>query len=109
MDLLQKIDQLKGKYQDPIDQPQLNAWEAEARRLMIVEHVAGSDAVKYLVEGLQADVQGMDVLLLNATSSMLGDSMRDMLLAKKELYKRVIAYFDVEQAKVALEAQIDQN
>lgn len=109
MELLQKIEELKEKYQDPIEAQQINAWEEEAKRLLIVEHVAGSEAVKYLVKQLESEIEKMNELLLTMPSFSLSDASRDRLLDKKALYKQVIAYFDVAGAKKALEAQIDAN
>lgn len=109
MELLQKIEELKEKYQDPIDAPRINAWEEEAKRILIVEHVAGSEAVKYLVAQLEKEIKHMDYMLLNSPSHLLGEYQRDLMLDKKALYKKVIAYFDVAGAKKALEAQIDAN
>ena len=107
MELLPKIEELKAKYQDPIDAPQINAWEEEAKRLLIVEHVAGSEAVKFLVKHFDGEIESIDDVLLTMDSTKLSDSIRDRMLDKKALYKQVIAYFDVAGAKKALEAQID--
>lgn len=109
MDLLKKVEELKAKYQDPLDAPQLVAWEKEAKRLLLIDGIAGSDAVKYLTEQLQSEIEDMNKILLNAQSVGFPDGMRDRLLDKKALYQRVISYFDVENAKKELEKQLNAN
>lgn len=109
MDLLQKIEELKAKYNDPIDAPQLTAWEKEATRLLLIEGVAGSDAVKYLTNQLRSEIETMDSFLLTMPSNDLPDILRDRMLDKKALYLRVISYFDVDTAKKELEKRLDAN
>lgn len=109
MDILTKIEELKAKYNDPIDAPQLTVWEEEAKRLLLIDGIAGNDAVKYLINELATQVQAIDAALLMYDSTKLSDSDRDRLIDRKQLFKRVISYFDVESAKKELEKQIDAN
>lgn len=50
----------------------------------------------------------MDELLVSAYSHTLTDDQRDRLLDKKELYKRVLGYFDTTELK-DLENEINKN
>ena len=106
--LLQKIEEMKEKY-DVLDQPTISAWEEKAKQLLLKEGIAGSDAVKYLVDELSSEVTKIDKLLLTATSFMLSDVGRDLLLLKKELYQRVISYFDVKGEREQLEQTIKDS
>ena len=109
MDILQQIEALKEKYNDPIDAPQLLAWEKEAQRLLLVDGVAGSDAVKFLIDEFVNEIASIDRVLLNSDSIAMSDVLRDRMIDRKNVCKRVISYFDVEEAKKNLEEHIANN
>lgn len=109
MQLLEKIEQLKAKYTDPIDAPQLAEWEKEAQRILLVEGIAGSDAIKMLTDQLQSEVDSINGALLAYDSTDIPDTMRDRMLDKKVMHQKIIDFFDVEQARANLEAKINEN
>lgn len=102
MEILDKIREMKETYGIE-DQPTISAWEEQAKQLLLVEHIAGSQAVQKLIQDLNGEIEKMNYALLNASSTVLTDAQRDRLLDKRELYKRITSYFDVEGQRETLE------
>lgn len=109
MDLLQLIEQLKAKYSDPLDAPQLIAWEMHVHELLIAEGVADNHAVIKLLESLRAEVEKIEDVLLTATSAQVPDMWRDTFIREKQLYNRVISYFDTKNKRKELEKELSNN
>ena len=108
MEILEHLEQMKEKYQVD-DTPLIISWEEEAKKLIIIEQIAGSDAIKFLTDKLNDDVKKMDELLLSCNSEIMSDAQRDRLLDKKELYKQVVSFFDVETSRKNLEKIIKDS
>lgn len=76
--------------------------------LLLISSVAESEAVKRLVVELDREVEEIDKFLITANSKKLPEFDRDVLLATKAVYLRVMSYFDTSRLKV-LEKEIDNN
>ncbi len=74
----------------------------------MVSSVAESEAVKKLVAELQREIDAIHHMLLTASVRDMPDVARELYLNKRDLYKRVISYFDVSRLK-QIEKDIDEN
>jgi pyruvate/2-oxoacid:ferredoxin oxidoreductase alpha subunit len=109
MEILEKIEKLRETYKDPSDTSTISAWEEEAKKLLLVQGIAGSDAVQYLIKEMQEEVERANNMLLNVTSGACPDTYRDVLIAKRDIWQRVISYFDVDTKLQSLEKEIENN
>ena len=109
MDLLKLITELRNKYTDPIDTPDIEGWEKQVKRLLLVEAIADSEAITVLTTSLQSEVDSLDTQLLTSDSHSLSDYERDRVIDKKMLYLSVIDYFNVTDARKTLEDQLKKQ
>lgn len=107
--LQDKIQALRNKYQLPEDNQQIEVWEQEAARLLLVASIVDTEAIQNLVKELQREVDDMDSVLVRANSKMLPPHERDVLLERKQLFLRVISYFIPNKRLKELEGEIDEN
>ena len=110
MELQDKLQALLAKYQDPVDRPQLEAWERECNRLLLAHNAAQNEGVKALLEQLRSQVEQINDVLVSADTDEIDDYHRDRLIDQKKTLNRVISYFtDAGPGLEQLETQIDRN
>jgi len=107
-ELLQNILEKKAQYRLE-DLPTIEAWEEKAKEILLKEGIAGSDAVKYLVDSMNSDIEKMNSILLTAPSHVLPDTQRDRMIDKKELYEKIVSYFDIKGEREELEKIVNDN
>ena len=108
--LQDKLEALLAKYNDPLDKPQLQAWERECNRLLLLKSAADNEGVKLLIQQLHNQVAQINEVLLSADSDEISDYQRDRLLDQKKIINRILSYFtDIDKQLEALEAEFDKN
>ena len=114
MTLLDKIQQLKDKFTgpriDPIDSSLIGSWEAEAKRLFLLQSLKGHDGIKYVLEIFKGEVNKINELLNKSYSKDLKDIERDRLLDKRDLAQKYLNLFEnVEDDISRLEDTVDKE
>ena len=110
MELQSKLQTLLAKYNDPLDRPQLQAWEHQLNRLLLASSAAENEGVKALLEQLRSQIAQINDVLMNADTDEISDYQRDRLIDQKKTLNRVIGYFEEAKTGLAqLEAELDKN
>ena len=108
--LQDKLEALLAKYSDPLDKPQLLAWERECNRLLLLKSAAENEGVKVLIQQLHDQVAQINDVLLSADTDEISDYQRDRLIDQRKIISRILSYFtDTDKHLEALEAEFDKN
>ncbi len=112
--IIEKIEQLKARYQqnkgDAQDVEQIDAWMGEARRLILLDHLAGHAGIRYIREVFQSDVESINAALLVSTSKELPDIERDRMIDRRTLAEKYLGLFvNLDEQISALEATVDSE
>ncbi len=109
-DLLNKIEEARAKFLDPIDQKIIGSWEAEAKRAFMVNSLKDHKGIQIILENFGKDVAEIDELLKTAKSKDLNDIERDRLIDRKGLYLHFMKFFDEAEKKIGrLEEEIENQ
>jgi hypothetical protein len=113
MNLLEKLDQLRQKFDSPAykdDPDTINAWDKEAKRAMLVGDLKSHEGIKMIVDKLANDIAEINVLLSTARSDKFSDATRDRVLDKKELYLWFLGLFPGAEKRLReIEKMVDEN
>lgn len=109
--LLQKIDELIKKFSDPAfpeDLTTIQEWKESVIRAMLSENLKEHEGIKLILTRIDADLEEIDFILLNAPS--LEKQERDIILTKKKEkeYFRDLLDPQVESMN-EIENQVDKN
>ncbi len=112
--IIEKIEQLKARYQqnkgDAQDVEQIDAWMGEARRLILLDHLAAHAGIRYIREVFQSDVESINAALLVSTSKELPDIERDRMIDRRTLAEKYLGLFvNLDEQISALEATVDSE
>ena len=92
--ILDYLERAKGQKFDSTDTEQINKWEKEAKKYLLINSLKDNKGIKIILDSFQNEIQQMNDLLLQADSNLLSSHERDRLLDKKAMYKRFISFFD---------------
>ena len=109
MQLQDKLAQLKAKYPLPEDRPQLEAWEHRVQQLLLLESLQETQVILELRDRLRSEIDLFNVALLTKGSDKMNDRERDRLIDKRDLYDRVLSWFEVEGKREQLEKELNAN
>ncbi len=108
-----RIDALLKKFVNPAfpeDIEEINKWKEEAKRAMLAKDIKNHEGIKLIVKRFASDVEGINLLLLNANSEKLSDKERDRLLDKKFLYIEFLSIFpEAEKILKEIEKKVAEN
>lgn len=114
MTLLDKIQSLKDRFfgsrADPRDISTIGSWEAEAKRLFLLQSLKGHDGVKYVLEIFKGEVNKINEIINKSYSKDLKDTERDRLLDKRDLAQKYLNLFEnVDEDISKLEDIVDRE
>lgn len=114
MTLIEKILALKDRFRDlradPHDVNTIGSWEAEAKRLFLLQSLKGHDGIKYVLEIFRSEVSKITEKIDKSYSKDLPDKERDRLLDKRDLAQRYLNLFEhIEDDISKLEEAVDRE
>ncbi len=103
-------DRFREKNGDAQDFPVIESWIEQAKRLLLLDDLSNHDAVKYITEAFQAEIETINQRLLQSDSTNLPDSERDRLLDKRDLANTYLNLFVPVKSEIAkLEESVDNE
>src|SRR3990167_10599832 len=112
--LLDKIQQVLQYFTgNRADQSQVGVienWMDEAKRLLLIDHIAQFDGTKYVREVFENEVESINSTLQNSYSKDLPDLERDRLLDRRELARKYLDLFSETEERLAkIEEDVDNE
>lgn len=111
--LLDKLQKLKnyflGNKADPQDVSTIESWEAEAKRLFLIQSLKNHDGIKYVIEIFKTEIENANSKLLSSYSKDFPDSERDRILDKRDLAQKYLDLFDIEKDLQKIEDAVDKE
>lgn len=109
--LLSRIEKILAKLgDDPVSgSDEAKAWRSEVKRSMLSDNLKEHDGIKMIVEKLTQDIEDINYLLINASSSKLPEAMRDRIIDKKKMYLDFLDLFPSDTDIALVEQVVAEN
>lgn len=106
--IIKSIEEAKAKFLDSHDQGVIDGWYSEAKRLLFLDDLKGHKGVKLILETFTKDIEDINLLLIEATSFMMCDRNRDLLIEKRNMYRKFVGLFqDADKGLENIKSEMD--
>jgi len=109
-ELEKKSSKLIQKFSGTIYETEVSGWCKSAEELLLVKALKNQDGAKFLFKVFIDEIKKIDQQLIGSNSAVLPDYERDLMLIKKEFFKKFVDFFETSDKTIAeMEKRIDSN